>query len=379
MTSYNFKNPFLAALKQKKEISHALSLKKTYHLVFDIKGSNLSYNPGDCAVIFPQNDPEIVENCLKYLNISASTPYFDPRSKTNYSAKDFLTYKANINKLTSKLLKKFYLSQKNSQKKQKLSALVEDEKNLKNYLSNHHLIDLLEKFSNDMLTFENIFSELLPLIPRFYSISSSLKMYPDEIHLTVSYLTYQTEDGKKRFGVASHFMTQLAQPFSTPIPLYIQPNPHFQLPKNNLPIIMIGAGTGIAPFMAFLQERKSLSAKGPNWLFLGERKKAYDFLYEIFFKKLEKEKFLKLTTAFSRDQKEKVYVQHRLLQHQDDVWDWINQQAVIYVCGDAKYMAKDVEEALKTIIMKKAALSDRQACQFLYKLREEKRYLKDVY
>ena len=379
MTSYNFANPYLSLLKERKELSHKSSLKKTYELIFDLKGSKISFQPGDCAVIFPQNDPEIVETCLSALSAQTEDTYFDPRSKTSYSVSDFLTYKANLNKMTSKLLKLVYLSQKNPAKKEKLQALIENTTALKEYLQNNHLIDLLSEFSIKHLKFTDVFPELLPLIPRFYSISSSLKYHPDELHLTISYLTYTTSNGQKHHGVTSHFMTQLAKPDTTKIPLYIQPNIHFHLPSENIPIIMIGAGTGIAPFLAFLEERKALKATGQNWLFFGEKKKAHNFSYQEFLTGLEKEKFLKLTTAFSRDQKDKIYVQHRLLENQDEIWKWIEKKAVIYVCGDAKRMAKDVEEALKTVIMKKRSCSEKEAGAFLQKMRAEKRYLKDVY
>lgn len=378
MTSYNFKNPYLAEVKEKKELSHPLSLKKTYELILDIKGSGLSFQPGDCAVIFPQNDPEIVQDCLSFLKAKPKDTYFDPRSKTSYSVKEFLTYKANLSKVTIKMLKLFYLNQKKAKQKEKLDALLENEEALKTFLHNHHFIDLADEFELGHLSFEDFLPEFLPLMPRFYSISSSLNYHPDEIHLTVSYLTYKTANGKKHHGVTTHFLTQLAKE-KTQVPLYIQPNPHFRLPEQEKPIIMVGVGTGIAPFISFLEERKALQSKAPSWLFFGERNQEYDFFYKDFLTRLEKDKKLKLTTAFSRDQEKKIYVQHRLLQNLEEIWSWLENKAVLYVCGDAKHMAKDVEEAFKTIIMQKKKLSEPDACLFLKNLREEKRYLKDVY
>ncbi|MFA5250051.1 MAG: hypothetical protein WC371_01410 [Parachlamydiales bacterium] len=384
MTSYNFQNPFLAPLVQRTELSAALSLKKAYQLVLDLKGSDLTFKPGDCAAVLPQNDPAIVEKLLQMSRHKPEETFFDPRFKTSFSFQEFLTYRANLATITSKLLKLFYLAQEDQTPKTALEELLNHPEKLKNYQKNHQLIDLFSAFYPPKLALSSVLSELLPLRARLYSISSSLKYYPEKMHLSVSYVTYTTELGQKRQGVASHFLTQLAQ-VGDMVPLYIQNTGHFLLPPDSRPIIMIAAGAGIAPFIAFLQERKmllqepSLSKEPQNWLFFGERKKSLDFYYKDFLTELETEKFLKLTTAFSRDQEEKIYVQNRLLEHQEELWSWIKKGANIYLCGNAKLMGKDAEEALKTIVQNQAGISKSEAKTFLSEMAREKRYLKDVY
>jgi sulfite reductase (NADPH) flavoprotein alpha-component len=215
-------------------------------------------------------------------------------------------------------------------------------------------------------------------MPRFYSIASSPKVYADEIHLTVAYSSAHV-DGHLIVGVGSHFLCEQAHIESTPIPLYIQPSNHFTLPTPTTSIILIGPGTGIAPFRAFIQERLATQAEGHNWLFFGERNRATDFYYGDYWTALEAQGRLRLDTAFSRDQAEKIYVQHKMLENKKALWEWLQQGAHLYVCGDAERMAKDVDAALQQIVQEEGLLTEEEARKYLKTLRQEKRYLLDVY
>jgi sulfite reductase (NADPH) flavoprotein alpha-component len=209
------------------------------------------------------------------------------------------------------------------------------------------------------------------LLPRFYSIASSSKMHPDEIHLTIT---------RHEYGVSSRYLCQLAQPGVTELRCYVQQSRGFALPgDHNIPIVMIGPGTGIAPFRAFLQERLLHEAAGANWLFFGERNRATDFYYEEFWRSLEGKGKLRLDLAFSRDQAEKKYVQSRLYEAKKELWEWIQRGCHLYVCGDRERMAKDVDLMLQKIIQEEGGFTPEEARLELRTLRREKRYLLDIY
>ena len=219
----------------------------------------------------------------------------------------------------------------------------------------------------------------MPLLPRFYSIANSPLVFPNEIHLTLAYVHY-TSNGQIRRGVGSSFLADLSTIEETPIPIYLQPSQHFRLPDDPAtPIILVGPGTGIAPYRAFLQERIATQAPGKNWLFFGERNRASDFYYEPFWLELEKLGKIKLDLAFSRDGTQKVYVQHKMYERKKEIWDWLQTGAIFYVCGDASKMAKDVDAMLQTIIEEEGKLHVEDARLYIKKLRSDKKYLTDVY
>ena len=206
-----------------------------------------------------------------------------------------------------------------------------------------------------------------------------MKTVGREVHLTIALIHYDT-NGHKRRGVCTHYLCELAPVNQPLIPVYIQPHHGFTLPANpDVPIIMIGPGTGVAPFRAFMQERMAIGAKGKNWLFFGERNQISDFFYEDYWSQLISEEKLVMHTAFSRDQENKIYVQHRMMEQGAELFAWLKEGAYLYVCGDAKNMAKDVEAALLQIIQKHGSLDEQATKQFLKQLRQEKRYLRDVY
>jgi sulfite reductase (NADPH) flavoprotein alpha-component len=222
-------------------------------------------------------------------------------------------------------------------------------------------------------------NQFAPLLPRFYSVASSPKTHPDEVHLTVALSTYD-HHGELRYGVASHFLCHIAEENATAIPSYVQPTPHFTLPHNHeAHIIMIGPGTGVAPFRGFLHERLAHNAPGKNWLFFGERHRAFDFFYEEFWTSLVGQNKLRLDLAFSRDQEDKQYVQHRLTENGKELWSWLQEGAYLYLCGDADPMAKEVEATLLQIFKEHGNLAEADAKAYLKSMRHERRYLIDVY
>ncbi len=305
------------------------STKETYHIVLDLKGADFSFKVGDSLGIYSENDPQFVETILG--NLDPETRIEHPRSKEKMSLKTFLSQKVNLSRL-----------------------------------------------QHPISSTEQLIQSFAPLLPRFYSIASSPLVHPDEAHLTVTVSTYY-EQGQLRYGVASHFLSHLA-PLGSKVLCYVQPAPHFTLPSDDsIPLIMVGPGTGIAPYRGFMQERAFRKASGKHWLFFGERHEDFDFYYQEFWETLVDQNQLKLDLAFSRDQEEKIYVQHRLYEKGAEIWSWLENQALFYVCGDADPMAKDVEATMVKIFQECGQLSLDDARKYLKELRVTKRYLTDVY
>ena len=363
-------------IKKRFLLSKEGSCKKTYHLVLDIKDKNINFKPGDCAAIKPKNSSFLVTSCIKAMkaDFPEKTKIYYKKEDKYYTLEEILKNVLNISKVPSSLLKFLKENLTDIDKTKKLEDILKDPDKLSIYLKENDLLDVLEEFFSSNITPQEICSFLLPLLPRLYSISSSKSYIKDEIHLIISYFTYMTAN-KKRYGVTTNYLCCEAN-INSEIDLYIQPTSHFHLFEEFSNIIMIATGSGIAPFISFLQERFFKKAKGKNWLFFGECNKKFDFYYEDFLKKLEKENFLKLTTAFSRDQEKKIYVQHRLLENFEKVFDLIEKGAYIYVCG-AQTMSKSVDNALLEIFRKK--MSEIDAKKYLTSLISKKIYLKDVY
>ncbi len=360
MSIYTKANPYNAHLAERHLLNKPGSSKETYHLVLAIQTEDLPFKVGDSIGIFPENDQMTVEALINRLH--------------GKSCRDFLLQKANICKCTSAALR--LLQERGGG--DAITALLEDKPKLLEFLQTHHLIDILKAFPNAHPSAQELCDKLLPLMPRFYSVASSPKMFPKEIHLTVASLSYPTIHGLRR-GVGSQFLCHYANA-STPIPLYVQPSNGFTLPADpGASIILIGPGTGVAPFRAFLQERMALQHPGRNWLFFGERNRAHDFYYQDYWLELEKQERLKLSLAFSRDTAEKTYVQHRLWEERAAIWDWLQNGAYLYVCGDASKMAKDVDATLLRIVCDQGKLIEEDARIWLKALRKERRYLQDVY
>lgn len=366
MTEYNKDNPFPAKIIERYILNKKGSIKQTYHLTLDLTGSNITYKPGDAVAIYPENSPSDVHALLSALQASGNEEIVDPRSQSVMPLHHFLKTKINLMRITTPLLKQMGDP----------SFLDEDAKEKRSlFIANHDLIDFFEMYPPN-LSLQELIGFFSPLLPRFYSIASAPSVSPHRVDLLVATFTYK-HGKKEKKGLGSQFLAETATMHTTPIYTYLHPTPHFTLPEDpNTPIIMIGPGTGVAPYRAFLQERESLRAPGSNWLFFGECYQKADYYYETYLESLKAKNFLRLDLAFSRDQQEKMYVQHKLLVHGSDIWKQINSGATLYICGDARHMAKDVTAALHSIIEMHSSVDPKI---FLKALRKEKRLLLDVY
>jgi sulfite reductase (NADPH) flavoprotein alpha-component len=378
---YSKTDPYSVTLKEKLLLSHPDSSKKTYHISLDISGSDLIFHPGDSIGVLPQNDPTLVAKLFNLLSTEPQSIIVDPRSQKEMTAEEYLLHKVNFYRVNASLIRYFYNNSKDLSQKEKLQPLVESGHRtaLAEFTQGKDIVDVIALLQENPIPLQDIVDCFTPLLPRFYSIASSIKACPDELHLLVALLSYNHGD-EVRYGVASHFLCHLADEQRTPIPIYIQPAAHFKLPDDNTKnLIMIGPGTGVAPYRSFLQERICDKASGKHWLFFGERSRKHDFLYKDYFERLESEGKLKLTTAFSRDQEAKEYVQHKILENAEEIWDWLSNGSYLFVCGNASHMAKDVEATLLTIIENYGNLSEQEARAHLKHLRTSRQYMTDVY
>ncbi len=376
--TFNRQNPFIAQIADRYFLTKPGSLKRTEHIVLDLAGSGLKYEVGDSVAILPVNDPSLVAKTLKAMKASGEEMVVDKRSGDSHLLMDYLTKKANLSSVGKPLLKEVVQRQSDERKRAELFSLLEEgnKERLKQFIGERELWDFLEEQREVSFAPEELCQMLQPLLPRFYSIASSPAVSPDEMHLTVAYLEYTT-NGQNRKGVCTNYLCETAPLFERSVPIYIQPHKGFTLPeKPDAPIIMIGPGTGVAPFRGFMQERIAKGAAGKNWLFFGEWNRAYDFFYEEYWVALQAAGKLKLEAAFSRDQAHKVYVQHRMLENGPEFFRWLEEGAYVYVCGDAERMAKDVDEALHAIIETHGG-TDAKA--YVKQLKAGKRYLRDVY
>ena len=369
---YTRQNPFPSRLKERSLVTAPHSSKKTYHIVLDIAGADFPFKVGDSVGVCPTNDPQEVEEILKILRLDPRESVLDARANIFLSIQEFLLYKANLARVNTAFLKLLI------EKGAPLSSLLEpdNKSQLTEFL---HQTTMREILHHAPLSASDLARTAMPLLPRFYSIANSTKVFPNEIHLLVAYVHYHF-NGQTRQGVGSHFLCDFAEIGATPIPIYLQPSHHFTLPTHpETPIILVGPGTGIAPYRAFLQERLALQSPGQNWIFFGERNRATDFYYADFWLALEEQGRITLDLAFSRDQSEKVYVQHKMYEKRKTLWNWLQQGAYFYLCGDAEKMAKDVDAMLHRIVQEEGLLSPEDARLYIKKMRAEKRYLTDVY
>lgn len=378
---YSKSNPFKASIKERYSLCKQGSKKNTQHIVIDLKDSGISYEVGDCIAIFPQNDPIVTQQTLQAMKATGQETVYFRQEDQAWNLFDFLTSKANITEINRKLFSEITLRQTNPQKKTLLEMLQtpDQKESYKEYIGSRYVWDLLIENHEVSFSAQELCSFLMPLLPRFYSIASSRNAVGDEVHLTVALLQYHS-NGHPRVGVCTHYLCNLAPMHEPVIQTYIQPHKGFTVPTNpDTPMIMIGPGTGIAPFRAFMQERMIHETSGDHWLFFGEWNRATDFLYEGMWQDLVDKRKLRLDVAFSRDQDHKIYVQHRMHESGEELFHWIENGAYLYVCGDAQNMAKDVEAALGQIIQVHGKRDEQQARQYIKQLRADKRYLRDVY
>ncbi|MCR9673614.1 assimilatory sulfite reductase (NADPH) flavoprotein subunit [Vibrio alginolyticus] len=369
---YNKQNPYTATLLTSQKITGRDSGKDVRHIEIDLEGSGLTYQPGDALGVWFENSSELANAILGKVGLSGvETVDVDGESLSIHSA---LVSKYEITTSNPQLITKF--AELSGSKK--LQKLVDDKDKLREYSANTQIVDVLAE-KKTKLTADELISLLRRLTPRLYSIASSQEEVDEEVHLTVALVEYEQND-EKRYGGASSFLAQRLEE-GDEVKVFVEHNNNFKLPEDDsTPIIMVGPGTGIAPFRSFIQERENRDAEGKNWLFFGDRTFTQDFLYQVEWQKYLKSGVLsRLDVAFSRDQVEKVYVQHRILENAAQVWQWIQEGAYIYVCGDATRMAKDVHDALVIVAEQEGKMPRDDAEQFINDLRKAKRYQRDVY
>ena len=371
---YDRKHPFLAPVTINRLLTAPSSAKETRHFEISLEGSNLTYTAGDALGIKPCNCPELVEQILRALNCDGEEAVPSPEGSEVPLHKALLEF-YEITKIPTGLLKCIAERSADSSLRELLEPVAAER--LKSFLSERETVDLLCEHSSAKISAAEFVSHLKKLQPRLYSIASSPAAHGGSVHLTISIVRYET-NGRKRKGVCSTFLADRAQQkFGT----FVHHSPHFRLPTDNTkPVIMVGPGTGIAPFRGFLYEREATAAPGPNWLFFGDQKESTDFLYRDELTRFKKNGVLaRFDTAFSRDQPQKIYVQQRMLEHAEELWSWLEDGAHFYVCGDAQRMAKDVDAALHTIVEQAGHKSAEDAAAYVKKLKAEHRYQRDVY
>lgn len=376
-TVYSRKNPFQATVLKNINLNGISSIKETRHIELSLEGSNLSFVPGDCLGVIPENDPDLVSSLLQEMNRSGEEIVIIDNQGNTLPLKNALTNHFEITLLTKKIMQKASELTENEQLQE--LVLIENGSKLKEYIDGRDLLDLLRDFGPWHATAQDFVSLLRKIPPRLYSIASSLAAHPGQVHLTIGAVRYNAH-GRERKGVCSVLCAERLH-VGDKIPVFIQHNKHFNLPESNeADIIMIGPGTGIAPFRSFIEERAVTKGAGRTWLFFGDQHSDTDFLYQDELEKYQKDGVLtNLDVAFSRDSENKVYVQHKMLEKSKEIFEWLNNGAYFYVCGDKQYMAKDVHQTLIDIIEKEGHFTGEEAENYLNDMQKQKRYQRDVY
>ena len=370
VSQFNRNEPFAATVLLSQSICGRGSDKNVQHIELSLSGSGLSYQPGDSLGVWAKNNPTTVEEILSVANLNGEAKVVIDDTERN------LREALSENLEVSLINKNFVNDYAKLTGSKPLEKIAREE--FSSFIKNHQLVDLLILAPFELQP-QQLVDLLKPIKPRLYSIASSYDANPEEVHLTVA-LEQSENDKGHRFGTASHFLIESVQE-DDQVLVFVDKNTRFKLPANDQPVIMIGAGTGIAPFRAFLQQRQFEKASGENWLFFGNPHFNTDFLYQLDWQDYLKDGLLsRLNLAFSRDHAEKIYVQHRLIEQGEAIWRWLEQkQATIYVCGDRNNMAREVEQALLKIIQEQSGASDEQAGQYLSNLAKDRRYQRDVY
>lgn len=370
--AYNRKNPFEASILEKINLNGRGSEKETLHIELSLEDSGLKYEPGDALGVYASNSKNIVETVLNATQLSGSEEVETYRGKKHLS--EALTYDYELTPLTSVTLSRYAALSEST----RLHKILKDNLSVQAYLHGRDILDLLKEVRLK-LSPEELISVLRKNTPRMYSIASSQQAMDDEVHLLVSVVRYEAY-GRCREGLCSSFLADRIKEDET-VKVFVDPNTRFKLPEDtDKPIIMVGPGTGVAPFRAFMQHREAQGAKGKSWLFFGDQHFTTDFLYQTEWQQYLKEGILsRADVAFSRDQQEKLYVQHRMLDQGKELYQWLEEGAHFYVCGDAQRMAKDVDQALKEVIKIHGGTSLEKAEEYVKYLQVSDRYQTDVY
>ncbi|MFA7746090.1 assimilatory sulfite reductase (NADPH) flavoprotein subunit [Salinicoccus roseus] len=372
---YSRTNPYMAEILENLNLNGRGSNKETRHIELSLEDFNIPFEPGDCLGVYPKNDTALVDMVIEKLGWSPDeTVSVNTQGKT-LSIREAFTTHFEITRLTKPLLTKAADIFRN----QALTTMVENEALLKTYLEGRDLLDLISDFPPQDLVPDSLVKILRKITAREYSISSSYKANPEEVHLTVGAVRYQTH-GRNRSGVCSVQFAERLEPGDT-VPVYLHHNPNFNFPfDGETPVIMVGPGTGVAPFRSYLEEKEELEVGGKTWLFFGEQHFTTDFLYQTEWQKWLKEGILsRMDLAFSRDTGEKIYVQQRILENSKDFYQWLKDGASLFVCGDEKKMAKDVHEAIIAVLEKEGNMSRDESEIYLNQMKKDKRYQRDVY
>jgi sulfite reductase (NADPH) flavoprotein alpha-component len=374
---YTRANPFPARLVVNRRLSGPESAKDMRHFELDLMGWGLSFEVGDSLAVYATNDPQLVDEIVHALGATGHEKVPRPRGEPT-TLREALFRDYSITQPTPKFLRA--IAQRASAAPTLGYLLAPDRKHdLETYLWGMEIIDFLLEHPSARFAPEEFVGLLTKLQPRLYSVASSLKAYPDQVHFIVDLVRYES-NGRIRSGVCSSFLAERAD--NVPVPVFPSVAKHFHLPEDpDIPIIMVGPGTGVAPFRAYLQERKVTGAKGKNWLFFGAQHEHCDYAYGDEFAGYKKDELLThVDCAWSRDQAQKIYVQHKMRENADEIWKWIDAEgAHFFVCGDAKRMAKDVDATLRKIVMEQGGKSVEEANEYVEKLKSDKRYKRDVY
>jgi sulfite reductase (NADPH) flavoprotein alpha-component len=374
-SQYNRQHPLLATMILNKIITGKASSKETRHYEISIADSNLTYEAGDALGMIPTNCPELVNAIINAIGCNGNEQV--TVKDASISLQTALHSHFEIKLPSKELLIAIASYSENKVLAQHLNA--EDKTLLSDYLWGRDSLDLLLATPSIHISATDFIALLKPLQHRAYSIASSYKLYPDQVHLTVASVRYQRQ-GRDHKGVCSTYLADRVQD-DTEIKIFFMPNKNFRVPEDdNVPMIMVGPGTGIAPFRAFLQERQVRKAKGQNWLFFGDRNKTTDFIYQQELEAMQQDGLLtRLDLAFSRDQPQKIYVQDKMYAESLQLFTWLEQGAYFFVCGDAYRMAKDVDKALHDIIAQQGNKTAAAAIDYVNQLKKQKRYIRDVY
>ena len=379
--AYDKNNPFPARLIDRRRLSSPASQKDTQHFSVSLAGSGLTYKCGDSLGVFPTNNPAAVAALLKAAGFTGDEAVTIPKDPAPIALREAWAKRVALNGPTYKFVQLLHDRATAADQKEALAArLAEaDPEKKKAWLEQREFVDLFAEFPSARPSAQEVVELQRKLMPRLYSISSAPSRYPDEIHLTVAVVRYET-NGRPREGVCSSYLADRARMEQPDLPIFVAES-HFGLPADdNVPVIMVGPGTGVAPFRSFVMDRATRGAKGPNWLFFGDQRKEHDFLYaDEWAAYLASGALTRLDTAFSRDQAAKVYVQDRMREQATELWKWLQQGAYFYVCGDAKRMAKDVDAALHALVAAQGGMTPEAAGEWVKQLKKDGRYQRDVY
>jgi sulfite reductase (NADPH) flavoprotein alpha-component len=368
-------NPYAGALVRSDSLSGPGSAKDVRHVVFELSDPAMRYEPGDALGVYPRNDPLLVEELLQFLRATGEENLAWGGGVSG-TLRDALLTHFEITRIPAALLDYFARVSGDAE----LGRVISPEANgdRSRYLFGREIIDLFIAFPSVQPTPAEFLGMLRKLQPRLYSIASSPRLHPGEVHLTVGTVRYESL-GRRRHGVCSTYLADRV-PIGAKVPLFIHENPSFRPPDDATDLIMVGPGTGIAPFRAFLEDRAARGATGRNWLFFGDQRESTDFLYRAELETFRSRGVLhRLDLAWSREQGHKVYVQDRMREHSAEVWSWLERGAAFYVCGDASRMAKDVDVALHEVIQRAGGKSAEHAAAYVRELKSTKRYRRDVY